>query len=438
MARFNFNLRQANAENETLINLVVRWDNQKIVISTGEYSKPTEWNKSKQRLDTSKSNAKRLLNQQVNTRLSKIISDAESYFSEFQTLQHRTPAKQELLELLNSKFHNKVPKEEKKDLIGFIESIVNEMKNGINPKTGRPYSKRTPSTYNQCLNKLREFTDVTRIKVDFDSIDMDFYQSFYEFLVSKKGYKLNYVGKIIKTLKTFLNEALERNLTSNFSHKGRRFVAPREKVSNIYLNLKELELIYNLDLTKEPRLEKVRDLFIFGCYTGLRFSDFTRVKPEYINLDDKLINIPTQKTEERVSLPILPIAEKIIAKYRNKTTNSLPPSIANQTFNRYIKEVVARIPELNEDITVDYFSMGKKISRTYKKWEKVTSHTARRSFATNLVLLGYNSQLIMKITGHKSESAFQTYIKMSPIEGALIILNGFPKDGSSAELKIVG
>jgi hypothetical protein len=237
MARFNLNLRQANAENETQINLIVRWDNQKITISTGEYTNPRDWIKSKQRLDVTKSNPRRIINAQINTRLSKFISDAELYFNEYQTLHHTKPSKSELLKLLNSKFHNKVVMEKKKDLFEFMEVLIMEMKTGINPKNSKPYAKQTPSTYNQCLLQLREFSTHSKMKVDFETIDLDFYYSFYEFLATHKGFRLNYVGKIIKTLKTFLNEALERKLTTNIAHKGRRFVAPKEKVSNIYLNI---------------------------------------------------------------------------------------------------------------------------------------------------------------------------------------------------------
>ena len=173
---------------------------------------------------------------------------------------------------------------------------------------------------------------------------------------------MNTIGKIIKTLKTFMNEALERNLTTNISHKGRRFTAPRENVSNIYLTNDELTAMYKLDLSNEPRLEHVRDLFLFGCYTGLRFSDFSKVKPEHIDLTAGVIDIPTQKTDEVVTIPILPIAQAILNKYRGKTANSLPNSISNQKFNKYIKEVAEMLPELQYYFSTEYQIQGKKVS----------------------------------------------------------------------------
>jgi integrase len=302
------------------------------------------------------------------------------------------------------------------------------MATGLNPKTGKPYAKKTPLTYKLCLNHLRGYAQSKRKRIDFDTISMDFYMSFIEYLIIKKGFRLNTVGKIIKTLKTFMNEAIERNLTTNIAHKSRRFTAPREKVYNIYLTKDELTAMYNLDLSKEPRLEHVRDLFLFGCFTGLRFSDYSKVKPEYIDFNGGIIDIPTQKTDELVSIPILPIAKAILTKYKGKKANSLPDSISNQKFNKYLKEVAVRLPELQNKITIEFSFKGIKISRSFHKWQKVSTHTARRSFATNMILEGVPSQMVMKITGHRTESAFQTYLKMSPRDNAKLLLQGWEQN----------
>jgi integrase len=426
MARFNLNLRNANAGGETPIHLVIRWDNQRIVVNTGQTANPKQWDKQAQRLDTATNNPKRLVNQQVNALLSGRVAEAERLFTEFQTIHKRKPNGDELLSILNEAFCNKpAVSKDKTGLFDFMESLLNEMATGLNPKTGKPYARQTPNTYRQCLTQLREYGQSKRKRIDFDTITLDFYMSFYDYLINKKGFRLNYVGKIIKTLKTFMNEAIERNLTTNIAHKGRRFTAPREKVANIYLTRDELTAMYKLDLSKEPRLEHVRDLFLFGCFTGLRFSDYSKVKPEYIDFKGGVIDVPTQKTDELVSIPILPIAKAILTKYRGKTANSLPDSISNQKFNKYLKEVALRLPELQNIITDEYFTHGKKISRSFHKWEKVSTHTARRSFATNMILEGVPSQMVMKITGHRTESAFQTYLKMSPRDNAKLLLQGW-------------
>ena len=425
MAKFNLNLRDANAKDETPVHLVIRWNNQKIAINTGYNAHPPQWNKSKQRLDTSNSNPKRLLNQQINAHLSHRTAEAENLFTEFETTQKRKPSPEELRALLNQAFGRKGADTQKAaSLFDFVDSLLKEIATGINPKTNKPYSPKTPNTYRQCLNKLKDYATAKKKRIDFDTITLDFYLSFLEYL-TRQGFKKNYIGKIIKTLKTFMNEGLERGLTTNTAHKGRRFVVPREKANNIYLTIEELTAMFNMDLSKNKRLENVRDLFLFGCFTGLRFSDFSKVKPGNIDTTEGIIDIETQKTGELVSIPILPITKAILRKYEGKTTNGLPQSISNQKFNQYLKEIAARLPELHTPVFDEYEQNGKMVSKTSPKWQKVTTHTARRSFATNMFKQGFPTYTIMKITGHRTEAAFLTYLKISPRDSAKIILRDY-------------
>ena len=422
MAKFNLNLRSADSHEETPIHLVVRWQNQRIVVNTGYSVIPKFWDVNNQRLYTKPSMERKDLNMKLNSMLSKIVSDAECLFVDFESINKRRPSKEEFQRILQNLIRPQNTKPLKSEsMFEFIEQFLQEMRNGVNPKTGKFYAPKTPETYRICLDKLKDFGVKAKRKIDFDDINLEFYDDFVAYL-SECGYKRNYIGKQIRTLKTFLNEAMERGLTKNVAHKSRRFTAPSEQVSNIYLSITELDELFALDLTSQPRLENVRDLFVFGCYTGLRFSDFTRVKSQDIDLEEKLIEIQTQKTKEMVAIPIYPITEQIIAKYKDKTQNSLPTPISNQKFNIYIKEVAQRLNTLNVKITEEFWLNGKRVVKTCLKWEKVSSHTARRSFATNMFILGYRAQNIMKITGHRTESSFMAYLKMSPRENAKSML----------------
>ena len=422
MAKFNLNLRSADSHEETPIHLVVRWQNQRIVVNTGYSVIPKFWDVNNQRLYTKPSMERKDLNMKLNSMLSKIVSDAECLFVDFESINKRRPSKEEFQRILQNLIRPQNTKPLKSEsLFEFIEQFLQEMRNGVNPKTGKFYAPKTPETYRICLDKLKDFGVKAKRKIDFDDINLEFYDDFVAYL-SECGYKRNYIGKQIRTLKTFLNEAMERGLTKNVAHKSRRFTAPSEQVSNIYLSITELDELFALDLTSQPRLENVRDLFVFGCYTGLRFSDFTRVKSQDIDLEEKLIEIQTQKTKEMVAIPIYPITEQIIAKYKDKTQNSLPTPISNQKFNIYIKEVAQRLNTLNVKITEEFWLNGKRVVKTCLKWEKVSSHTARRSFATNMFILGYRAQNIMKITGHRTESSFMAYLKISPRENAKSML----------------
>jgi integrase len=422
MAKFNFNLRDSGATSETPIHLVVRWDNQRLVIKTGLSTIPAMWDKEKQRLKTTPSIQQRAIQQQKNAILSERISEAESQFIKFVTGNDRQPSVKEFSDILKTVFDfAPAPSNDKTGLFDFMQQFLNEMAAGINPKSKQPYAPGTVKTYRQCLTHLQGYATAKRKKLDFDSIDLDFYISYNEYLTGR-GFRPNYIGKLIKMLKTFLNEALERGLTNNINHKKKRFTPPKEKVTNIYLTLEELNELWKLDFSKEPRLENVRDLFLFGCFTGLRFSDFSTVHSNNIDIKEGLIDIRTQKTGELVSIPILPITRAILSKYEGKTENSLPVSISNQKFNQYLKEIAQRFIPLHATTTKETTLRGKKVLQTVPKWQLVTTHTARRSFATNMFLQGFPAQSIMKITGHRTEAAFMTYLKMSPRENAKSIL----------------
>jgi integrase len=145
----------------------------------------------------------------------------------------------------------------------------------------------------------------------------------------------------------------------------------------------------------------------------LRFSDLSRLKKDNIN-SDNTISITTQKTVKKVVVPITPRVRNIFEKYDYK----LPRVISNQKFNQFLKEI-ARYAEIKEPVIITKTVKGMLVTRTVSKWELVTSHTARRSFATNAFLNDVPALAIMQITGHRTESAFMKYIRMSPKDNAI-------------------
>ena len=215
--------------------------------------------------------------------------------------------------------------------------------------------------------------------------------------------------------------------------KKREFRKLEEEVDSIYLTNDELQTLFTLDLGDTPRLAKVRDLFLIGCYTGLRFSDFTQLRPANIVLGGRILTVATQKTGARVSIPLNPNVLAILAKY-TRTNNAdttgpgtLPRALTNQKFNQYLKELAERAGAVNPAfcslIERTRTEGGRKETRTVQKWELVTTHTARRSFATNAFLAGLPPESIMKVTGHKSAVMFMKYIKVTTEQNALLLLN---------------
>jgi integrase len=181
------------------------------------------------------------------------------------------------------------------------------------------------------------------------------------------------------------------------------------------LSKQELQALNELDLTDNPRLDKVRDLFLVGCWTGLRFSDFSNIQAK--NIKGGFITIKTQKTGKEVVIPIHEVVLNILDKYKDKTENSLPPSISNQKMNEYLKEIAEKA-EFKETVSKTFTKAGKTVTINKSKFDLVSCHTARRSFATNMYLDSVPSITIMAITGHTTESSFMKYIRITPQEHA--------------------
>ncbi|MFZ4414514.1 MAG: site-specific integrase [Bacteroidales bacterium] len=318
-----------------------------------------------------------------------------------------------------------------KDLFPFIDHLIKTSNN--------KYS--TLKSFKVVRRNLQEYQKAKKTVLNFNSIDIDFYNSFVDFLtkptkeknktgqtITKAGLSKNTIGTRIKILKTFINEANDRGITVLNDYRKKSFKVLKEETSSIYLNESELMKIYYIEtsldsleiLRKEYNTEtlpeylaKVRDLFLIGCYTGLRFSDLSKLNKDNIT-SDNTINIKTIKTNQSVVVPIHPITRQIFEKYDYQ----LPRVISNQRFNDYLKHI-AKIARINEPITTESTKGGFKVSETTEKYNLVTSHTARRSFATNAFLMDMPSISIMKITGHKTESAFMKYIKMSAKDNAI-------------------
>ena len=410
MANLNFNLRKKESDTPTPINLVIRWNNQRLVYPTYEKIHPDFWNFGKQRAKETKKFPEY---PEFNYRLDNIKKQANNVFRTFLNDHNsQPPTPKELKSELDKVFKREVT-EKDVTLLSFIDTFINDSQKIRSPKT--------IEVYKTTLKHLKGYILFKRLKtLNFENIDLDFYTNFVEYLSKHLNLSYNSVGKYIKTLKTFMGEATERNYNTNLAFKSMKFKTYQKPTDQIYLTEKELTAIYELDLSNNKRLEKARDLFIVGCYTALRFSDFSRIKTENIieTENGNILKFRTQKTDEVVYIPIHYRVQEIIKKYENK----LPPAISNQKMNKYIKEV-GELAGINDEVTQQEKRGNLQFTTTVKKYELITTHTARRSGATNMFKSGIPTINIMKITGHKTEKAFMQYIRISQEENAEMLLN---------------
>ncbi len=338
-------------------------------------------------------------------KLIKRLEDIQQFvLSEYDKLSDKTIIDSSWLSIVIDRFYNPTKYIQKgTSLFSYIKYFIENSHKRINPRSGVPISYKMKREYSVTFDYLKLYAQQYG-EPDFVDIDMEFYNNFTE-LLRDKGLQTNTVGKKIQTLKIFLNSATEDGINVYNKYKSRKFRVISEEVENIYLDVTELEQFYKFDLKYKPSLERVRDLFIVACWTGLRFSDLHQIAPERIN--NGILTLKQTKTGDSVWIPLYPIVQVILDKYNGK----LPKPISNQKYNDYLKEA-AKMAKLKAPFIKTIYKKGKKLEKMHEKHELITSHTARRSFCTNAYEMGIPSITIMAISGHKTEQAFLKYIKM--------------------------
>jgi len=377
--------------------------------STGKSIKPCYWDKTNYRAkQTQKFN-----HTDFNRNLESVKNDAKMVYEEME---------KEKLIITPSLFRHRL----KAKLTGniepgninlnqFIETFIKDIETGKRLTIeGKRYKPSTIKDFKGFRGQFSVFQDTKEKIYDFENITMDFYDEFLQFFNSK-NYSPNTIGKHIKMLKTIMRAAREQGLHKNYEIDRKKFKTTRVEVKNIYLNLQELQQLAELDLSKYPNLELARDVFLIGCYTAQRFSDYSRIKKENIRTLEngrKVIDLTQRKTGERVIIPIKPELELILKKYDYST-----PKIFEQKLNKLIKEV-GKMAEINEPIIIKSTQGGLDFEKQYKKYELIQSHTARRAGCTNMYLAGIKPIDLMKISGHKSEKILISYICVTKEETA--------------------
>lgn len=400
MAQAKFILKEPNAKTNTLVYLVYNYQYTRFKYSTSESINPKFWNPISQRAKETK---QFLEYPEFNTRLDKIENAIKNVFRRLLN-DGIQPNNILLKKAIESELSGNILKPKKKAFLSFVESYIEE--STLNKREG------TIKVYNTTFKYLKEYSAKYKA-IDFENITLEFYNHYTAFLSQEHQLSANTVGKHIKTIKSFLNEATERGINENLEFRKKKFKTIREESDTVYLSVKELQQFEKLNLSATPRLDKVRDLFLIGCYTGLRFSDFTQIQPENVNSENTMLFIRTQKTSERVAIPLHKTVRTILKKHNN----ILPKAFTNQVMNTYLKEVasLANIKELVETT----ITRGGKVEKSVSpKFKLISTHTARRSFATNLYIADIPAISIMKITGHKTERSFMQYIRITQEQNA--------------------
>ena len=432
MVNFNFNLKEKNKKTETLVKLIIRYNKNKLTYSTQEKINPKFWQD-----DPTKRKYQRAIETKAfpefpefNLRLDRIEALAKTIFRQYlNDHDNRLPTTQELkrqLDIKLRKVEENATQERKETFFEFAEKFIEESKSKVNKKTGKKFSPYTILGYKNCLKTIRDFSYRYEVPTDFETIDMDWYHKYVEYLAKDVLLATNSIGNKIKIVKTILNDAGERGLHNNQIFRSRKFCKTTENRDEIYITDEELVAFENLDLSHSRKLDHVRDAFLISCYSGLRYSDLVSLTKD--NLQDGFIRFRSKKTGQLVVVPIHPVVNRIIEKYKDVSTTSLPKFYSNVKMNEYIKDIGEMIPAFDVEVTRGFTKGGAYVEETKKKYELIKTHTARRSFSTNAYKQGIPSRVIMSATGHRTETSFMKYLKTTSDEDAALLKGYFDKE----------
>lgn len=217
------------------------------------------------------------------------------------------------------------------------------------------------------------------------------------------------VKKQIVYLKWFLRWTVNMNINKNTDFEKFTTGLPSQDTKVIFLTADELKKVREHDFSNDPQMDRIRDVYIFCCYTGLRYSDVENLRRE--NIYDDRIHITTVKTEDRLIIELNNVSRGILEKYEpyQYKNNKALPVISIQKMNEALKEM-AEACEINSNVEIIHFKKGERIVKKVPKYSLITMHTARKTFVCTAIRLGVNPAVIMKITGHKKYDTMKPYI----------------------------
>jgi integrase len=317
-------------------------------------------------------------------------------------------------------------------LLDFFELFIKDCETGRRLKDNQyQIEENSIKPYRTTKLHLSNFENERGKKILFTDINQDLHDDFSNYLIDTLNLSKNAHSKYIMGFSQVVKYAVKKKLIPSNILNEIEFNTRREETDNIYLDENEIQLLLNLKSFSSKLEEHVRDIFVLGCYTGLRFSNYSNLNLDYIN--NGILTTIQQKTKQKVTIPIHPSVRMIIEKYKGV----LPNCPTNQEFNRTLKDLGERIPELNIPFSKQITRGKNIIIEETMKWQKLMTHTARRSFCTNMYLMRVPVPTIMSISGHKTQKSFMSYIKATGEEHAQImkkIWDGHDRKKSKKEI----
>lgn len=270
----------------------------------------------------------------------------------------------------------------------------------------------TEATYEK-FAALRNHLHTFNSKLTFDKFDEDGIADLVEFLSKKRKLKNSTINKQLSFLRWFLRWAYEKGYNKNHTFE---YYKPKLKNASkrvIFLTEEEIAKVEAFSAPKgREALNLVRDVFLFYCYTGLRYSDVEKLT--WDDIHDNKIEIVTKKTTDRLLIDFNRKSMGILKKYSevHLPGKKVLPVISNQKMNKQLKDL-CMLSGIDESIKLTHYEGNKRVDEVKKKYELIGTHTGRRTFICTALAKGIPPSVVMKWTGHSDYKAMQPYIDVA-------------------------
>jgi integrase len=398
-----------NKKGDHPINVSIVIKGERLLTTTGYSISPDKWNKERQRVNQGFSNANGITYNVINNKLSEI----ESHFSKLENQIEITDTTDfNLKDEFADKFRTNKTKKKAETIFDHIDEFISEV--------GRlnDWTVSTVEKFNALKNHLRTFNPALK----YENLNESGLISFMDYLKNVpltggvQGMRNSTIKNRISFLKWFLRWATKKGYNNelaflSFNPKIKTIKSTDKEI--VFLDWEELIHVYNFEFPDNKKyLTRVRDVFCFSCFTGLRYSDTANLKRS--NVHETYISLTSIKDSDNLKIELNKYSKAILDKYKDEQFpyDRALPVISNQRSNEYLKEM-AKLCGIDKPVTEVYYKGNERIEEVKPKYEKICTHTARRTFISNALMKGIPVNVVMKWTGHSDYNAMKPYIAIA-------------------------
>ena len=389
------------------IRMRVNFASKRIEFTTGYRIDAAKWDTDKQRVRNGCTNKLKQSASEINASLLGYYTEVQEIFKKFE-VEEIMPTPEQIKEAFNA-LHKPIEEEIKprKSTPNAFYKVFDEFVRDCGQQNA--WTDSTYEKFAAVKNHLMNFRD----GLTFDFFDEKGLNDYVTYLRDVKEMRNSTIGKQLSFLKWFLRWAFKKDVHQNNAYDSYKPKLKSTQKKIIFLAWEELNKLREFEIpAAKQALDRVRDVFLFQCFTGLRYSDVFNLRRSDIKGDH--IEVTTVKTSDSLIIELNKHSKAILDKYKDVAfeDDKVLPVITNQKMNDYLKEL-AELAGIDEPVRQTYYRGNERIDEVTPKYALLGTHAGRRTFICNALALGIPPKVVMKWTGHSDYKAMKPYIDIA-------------------------